>query len=257
LICDQGGDEERSIDYYERCALSEKAPVNAVVNLAALYEEHGQLRRAESCLIRVLDEFPEHTRALQFLKSVQSSFLMIYDERGQREREQRDAVMDMPISEFELSVRSRNCLRQMNIRSLGDLVRTSEAQLLGYKNFGETSLNEIRALLTQKGLRLGQGQAAPAAAAAAATTPAPEPAAPAPAEVNGNLHMLRPVSELELSVRSRKCLQRLGITTIGELIQCSARDLMTTKNFGQTSLSEIERQLAQMGLGLKKSHEFR
>ena len=44
----------------------------------------------------------------------------------------------------------------MNIKSLGDLLRTTEQELLSYKNFGETSLNEIKALLAQKGLRLGQ-----------------------------------------------------------------------------------------------------
>ena len=44
----------------------------------------------------------------------------------------------------------------MNIRTLGDLLQTTEQELLSYKNFGETSLNEIKALLAQKGLRLGQ-----------------------------------------------------------------------------------------------------
>jgi DNA-directed RNA polymerase subunit alpha len=44
----------------------------------------------------------------------------------------------------------------MNIKSLGDLLKTTEQELLAYKNFGETSLNEIKALLAQKGLRLGQ-----------------------------------------------------------------------------------------------------
>ena len=68
----------------------------------------------------------------------------------------RNAVMEIPISDFELSVRSRNCLKKMNIRSLGDLLKTSEQELLSYKNFGETSLNEIKALLASKGLRLGQ-----------------------------------------------------------------------------------------------------
>ena len=56
-----------------------------------------------------------------------------------------------PITDFELSVRSRNCLKKMNIRSLGDLLKTTEQELLSYKNFGETSLNEIKALLDAKG----------------------------------------------------------------------------------------------------------
>ena len=56
----------------------------------------------------------------------------------------RSAVMDIPVTDFELSVRARNCLKKMNIRTLGDLVRTTEQQLLAYKNFGETSLKELQ-----------------------------------------------------------------------------------------------------------------
>ena len=65
-------------------------------------------------------------------------------------------VLNVPISDFELSVRSRNCLEKMFINTLGDLTRVSEHDLLSYKNFGETSLYEIRNILKQKGLRLGQ-----------------------------------------------------------------------------------------------------
>src|SRR5678816_620093 len=81
---------------------------------------------------------------------------MYYDEDAERRGGQRNAVLNIPITDFELSVRSRNCLKKMNIRTLGDLLRTSEPELLSYKNFGETSLNEIKALLASKGLRLGQ-----------------------------------------------------------------------------------------------------
>ena len=167
---------------------------------------------------------------------------MLYDERVQREHDQRSAILDVPVTDFELSVRSRNCLRQMDIRTLGDLLRTTEAELLSYKNFGETSLHEIKAMLAQKGLKLGQalqpsGEPAPAALPGISTEAANQ--------------LLRPVSELELSVRSRKCLQRLGIATLGELTVRSETELMAIKNFGQTSLSEIKRQLATFGLALR------
>ena len=65
-------------------------------------------------------------------------------------------VLEIPVTDFELSVRSRNCLKKMNIRTLGDLTRVTEAQLLASKNFGETSLEEIKEIMTAKGLRLGQ-----------------------------------------------------------------------------------------------------
>src|SRR6516164_9807736 len=65
-------------------------------------------------------------------------------------------VLEIPVTDFELSVRSRNCLKKMNIRTLGDLTRVDEQSLLSSKNFGETSLQEIKEMMTTKGLRLGQ-----------------------------------------------------------------------------------------------------
>src|SRR3984893_16264405 len=135
---------------------------------------------------------------------------MYYDEDSDRSGDRRNAVLDIPISDFELSVRSRNCLKKMNLRSLGDLLRTTEAELLSYKNFGETSLNEIKALLGQKGLRLGQAVDEQKAGAPRRTPPS------AAGNVAPEL-MAKSVADLELSVRSRKALQRLNINSVGEL----------------------------------------
>lgn len=243
LILDQGGDDDEAIDLYERCTAHPPAHANALINLALLYEERARLPEAEALLQTVLDDYPEHARARQFLQSVQSSYEMMIDERSQRERDKRDAIMDTPISDFELSVRSRNCLKQMNLRTVGDLLRISEQELLAYKNFGETSLNEIKAVLLQKGLKLGQ----------IATPVEPPPVVPAfrSAVADSSMQLKRPVSELELSVRSRKCLQRLGIASLGELTQRSEAELLAIKNFGLTSLQEIKRQLATIGLTLR------
>ena len=243
LLADLLGDDERAAELYESCAAKESAPVSAMINLAVLYEEQGRLEDAEWCLKSVLSKYPNHRRARHFLGSVQSSYTMIYDETSQREHEHRSAVLDTVVTDFELSVRSRNCLRQMNIRTLGDLLKTTEAELLSYKNFGETSLNEIKAMLKQKGLSLGQG-----------LQPVESPVLPAavkPAASDSLTNLNKPVSELELSVRSRKCLQSLGVNTLGELAMRSEAELMATKNFGQTSLAEIKRQLALFGLSFR------
>lgn len=61
----------------------------------------------------------------------------------------------LPISELELSVRSSNCLREADIKTIADLVRKSEEEMLGFKNFGKKSLNEIKELLLGMGLTLG------------------------------------------------------------------------------------------------------
>jgi len=241
-LLDMRGHEERAIELYEQCVADAPSHVNALINLAVLYEDAGQFDAAACCLDRILAEHPKHTRARLFRKDVESSKTMYYDEDQERVREKRNAIMDIPVSDFELSVRSRNCLKQMNIQSLGDLLNVTETQLMAYKNFGETSLNEIKAMLTQKGLHIGQGleEATPEAALGTAQPTVGETGVYA-----------RPVSELELSVRSRKCLQRLGINSLGELVARTEADLLATKNFGQTSLNEIKRRLSELGLTLR------
>lgn len=64
-------------------------------------------------------------------------------------------LINKPISELELSVRSANCLEAANIKTIGDLVQKTEAQMLKYKNFGKKSLSEITAILNGMGLHLG------------------------------------------------------------------------------------------------------
>lgn len=243
-LADLLGDDEQAMALYEMSAGSEHARANVVVNLALLYEDCGKFDDAKRCLDTVLLKYPDHRRAKQFLKSVESSYDMYYDEKSHRDREQQYALLDTPVTDFELSVRSRNCLRQMNIRSLGDLLRTTEAELLSYKNFGETSLNEIKAMLAQKELDLGQTMST-----VDASVP-PTPASVVNADVNVALN--KPISELELSVRSRRCLQALGVHTLGDLCQKTEAELMTIKNFGETSMVEIKNQVSLYSLSLRR-----
>ena len=65
-----------------------------------------------------------------------------------------------------------------------------------------------------------------------------------------NDHLLKPVDELELSVRSFNCLQNAGIKYIGDLVQKSEAEMLKTKNFGRKSLKEIKELLDDMGLQL-------
>jgi len=59
------------------------------------------------------------------------------------------------VEELELSVRSYNCLKNANIKTIADLVQKTEQEMLRTKNFGRKSLNEIKEILTVMGLRLG------------------------------------------------------------------------------------------------------
>ena len=63
--------------------------------------------------------------------------------------------LSQPVSDLELSVRSANCLREANIKTIGELVKKSEAEMLKYRNFGKKSLNEIKDKLSTLGLSLG------------------------------------------------------------------------------------------------------
>ncbi|HTL70265.1 MAG TPA: DNA-directed RNA polymerase subunit alpha C-terminal domain-containing protein, partial [Candidatus Eisenbacteria bacterium] len=60
-----------------------------------------------------------------------------------------------PVSELELSVRSANCLREAHIKTIGELVRKSEMEMLKYRNFGKKSLTEINNILKEMGLAFG------------------------------------------------------------------------------------------------------
>jgi DNA-directed RNA polymerase subunit alpha len=72
--------------------------------------------------------------------------------------------LDKSVEELELSVRSYNCLKNANIRTIRELVQKSEGEMLKTKNFGRKSLNEIKEILQTMGLGLGMRVDQPASA---------------------------------------------------------------------------------------------
>jgi DNA-directed RNA polymerase subunit alpha len=82
------------------------------------------------------------------------------------------------VDELELSVRSANCLQQANIKTIGDLVQRSEAEMLKTKNFGRKSLKEIKEILAEMGLSLGMKLDSWPMKPAATPAPAPVPTEP-------------------------------------------------------------------------------
>jgi len=239
---DLSGHEEEAIEHYKQVVANSPAYVSALLNLAVLYEDRGEFEKASACVDKVLESHPNHPRAILFHRDVESSKTMFYDEEREKKRSRKNQILETPISDFELSVRSRNCLRKMNLRTLGDLLNITEAELLSYKNFGETSLREIKAVLEQKGLHLGQAledkQLQP-----------DEPEPQGTPEDHGLMN--KSVDDLQLSVRARKCLQKLNIRTLGELTRTTDAELLGCKNFGVTSLNEIKRMLSGFGLSLR------
>jgi DNA-directed RNA polymerase subunit alpha len=241
---DLAGNDEDAIDYYERCVSHLPAHMGALTNLGILYEDNNQYEQAINCYQRLVAADPTNDRARLFLKDAQASQTMYYDEEAERTFDRFSQVLEVPVTDFEMSVRSRNCLKKMNIRTLGDLTRVSEAQLLASKNFGETSLEEIKEAMQAKGLRLGQ-----ALEEGARYDPRFRPQQPLTEQEQAVLG--KPIAELNLSVRARKCMNKLGINTLGDLINRTPDELLEVKNFGMTSLSEVRDKLGQYGLKLR------
>ncbi|MCE7974356.1 MAG: hypothetical protein DYG92_08570 [Leptolyngbya sp. PLA1] len=238
------GEEDEALSLYERCCEVKPAKVNALLNLAVMYEDRAEYAAAERCLRQILESNPNHLRAQLFMKDVQASREMVVVQEDDRDIFKRKALLDTPVTDFELSVRARTCLKKMNIRTLGDLLKITEAELLSYKNFGESSLTEIKKMLTAKGLRMGMGLEDAHRAARRALLE----------QYKGSgkeAVLAKPVSDLALSVRARKAVGLLSIQTLGDLAAHTEAELMGIKNFGATSLKEIRDRLAEHGLSLR------
>jgi len=99
--------------------------------------------------------------AAKILKEQMNAFINFEEEAEPQEAEEEERLekwnenLFKPVSELELSVRSANCLKNANIRYIGELVQKSEAEMLKTKNFGRKSLNEIKSILEEMGLSLG------------------------------------------------------------------------------------------------------
>lgn len=247
---DLRGEDEEARELYERSLMAPPVNVACVVNLGILYEDMGNYRRAMQCFDLALQANPDNARARLFRRDAAAALNMYYDEDQERRDDKRNKLLRTPINDFELSVRSRNCLAKMNIKTLGDLVKKTEAELLSYKNFGETSLGEIKEILKNKGLRLGMTadelmskDLGEADEPMVETEDLPDPESPDPAK--------RPINELDLSVRSRRIVDLLKIRTIGDLANKTEAELLACPNFGQTSLNEIKTKLDEFGLSLR------
>jgi DNA-directed RNA polymerase subunit alpha len=241
---DLAGNDDEAISYYERCLNHPPVHTGVLMNLGVLYEDHDRYDKAAECYRKIFHADPNNEQARLFLRDAQASLTMYYNPDDDIANSRFSQVLEIPVTDFELSVRSRNCLKKMNIKTLGDLTRVSEQQLLSSKNFGETSLQEIKDMLASKGLRLGQsleeGSTFERRFTATQQLSDQEQAV-----------LNKPVNDLNLSVRARKCMNRLGINSLGDLIQRTADELLESKNFGMTSLTEVREKLRQFGLTLR------
>ena len=249
LNLDLVGEEDEAIHLYEHCVQQPNPPLSALLNLTVLYEDRGQYAKAERCVRQVLATEPAHARARLFLKDIEAAASMVIEDEAEHRLDPHAAMLDTPVTDFDLTVRTRNALRKMNIRTLGDLLRITETDLRSYKNVGDASLEEIRGMLSQRGLRLGQAVEQQQSAARQVAYQQIQ------GEDTDTESLSRSVNELQLSVRARKALALLNLQTIGDLCMRTEAELMGVKNFGLTSLMEIKDKLGGAGLSLRKLEE--
>lgn len=237
------GNDAEAIQLYERALSKPPFYLGALMNLGLLYEDAERYDAAAFCFRRVMEFDSQNERALLYLKDIEAAGDMFYDEDAVKAERESEQVLNTPLADFELSARSRNCLERLGLDTLGDLTRITEAELMASKNFGETSLKEVRTILESRALQVGQGvedkRAAP-------QTVKREDLSDEQRSVFDN-----PITDLNLSVRARKCVSRLGLSSIGELMNRTPDDLLSVRNFGVTSLNEIRQQLAEMGVALR------
>lgn len=236
VLLDRIGDDDMALEYYSVCADVHPHYVPGITNLGILYEERGESNAAIDCFRQVLAYNPRDRRALMLLRDAKSSRTMYYDEREERERERMEKIMRTPVNDFELSVRSRNCLAKMNIFTLGDLLKITEQEMLSYKNFGETSLKEVKEMLAARNLRLGMFRDGEERSISKADQ-----------KVLGES-----VEKLELGNKSQAMLEGLGVSRIGDLAQYSDLDLYKAPGSGQSVVQELSTALGAFGVSLPR-----
>jgi DNA-directed RNA polymerase subunit alpha len=246
-LAERFGEDETALACYQQLASMRPVDRSVMMNLGILYEDLGQDQDAAACYDTVSKSDPTDHRARLYLGHAIAGMSMYYDEDMERKEDRLNQILRIPITDFELSVRARNCLNKMNIMTLGDLVRKTEQELLSYKNFGETSLNEIKEILGSKGLRLGMAREE-----AVLSIEAPQRRYTTGDNVEA---MNRPISDLELSIRARRTVEALGCLTVGDIVQHSEDELLGMPNFGVTSLMELRNKLTEYGLKLKSSKD--
>lgn len=236
VLLDRIGDDDMAIEYFMVCADVTPHFLPGVINLGVLYDERGESNAAIDCFRQVLAHNPANRRSLLLLRDANASRSMYYDEREERERERMEKILKTSVNDFELSVRSRNCLAKMNIFTLGDLISITEQEMLNYKNFGETSLREVKEMLDARNLRLGmlrEGEDKGLTKADQKT-------------------LGESVEKLELSSRSNQVLEHLGCSRIGDVVQYNDLELYRVPGSGQSVVQELSTALGAVGLGLKK-----
>src|SRR5687767_10403924 len=100
MLYDRRAEDAKAIELLERICTSAPVHINALINLAILYEDNNHYDEAHRCLDAVLRTDPNHQRARLYMKDVESARSQYYDEDAERRGDRRDAVLNIPITDF-------------------------------------------------------------------------------------------------------------------------------------------------------------
>lgn len=182
-------------------------------------------------------------------------------------------TFQLPVSILNLSVRVSRCLESEKIKTVGDLVQRTAAELVPLRSFGETSLGEITKKLDELGLTLkgefrqkvivvlnrvevevsvvdGVLHITPDGGSWSVTLDANEVEVAVTSRGGSGADLNMPISCSDLGVRSRNCLRYMEIRTFGDLVRHTEVDLLRRRNFGINSLNEVRSMLARKGLSM-------
>jgi len=236
---DLGGEDDRALELYEQLRRQRPIHVNTMINLGIFYEDRSEFEKAADCFRAVLEYFPNHPRARLYLRDAEASLSMFYDEEAARREARMAQVLGQPLADVTFSQRVRNALQKLGLATLGDLVQRTEEELLEIPNFGKTSLREVKEFLTSKGLNLASGGEIAAA-----------PGEPVEGEAVDEVKN-RALTDFEWSGRIRKVFEKLGVVTVGDLMNYSEADLLKSRNLGSTSIKEIRQKLGTLGAAMR------
>jgi DNA-directed RNA polymerase subunit alpha len=243
---DLKGQDEEAIDLYERLRQIKSLHSNVLINLGLLYEDNGEYLKAIECYNTVLDIMPTHPRANLYLKDAKSSLHMYYDDAFRRKETELKRLLAQPLSEFQIPTRARNCLESLNIKTLGDLVKKTEGELLENEHLGTKTLADIKDLLARRRLSLSTENKRVTLESLLRSYISTE-------QTSQTDLLNKPIFEIDWSARVRSSLTRLKIYILGDLTNKTENDFLDLPNVGQTSLDEIKRRLEQFGLSLKQA----
>ena len=245
---DRWGDDQLALETYQKIESLGYAFEESLINAGIILEDRGEYSMALAYYEKALKINPDSKRTALYHADAEACLNMYYDERKHRQDVKTSEILNIPISDFELSVRSRNCLSKMGIFTLKDLITKTEQELLSYKNFGETSLKEIRAMLSKKGLHLGM------------TRVEEQPLADR-IKMNAQLYsqekeydldeMDTAIEELDLSYRTKSALHKMGFESLRDITMRTGTDLESNPNFSAACLQEVNALLEEKGLSYR------